>query len=264
MRQFAKHLFLTVLTITFFGCSSDSDKSSGNDIRANWVNWDSVPSEFNPRIEEKYLDLGAAQRVKLNLFNFDDDVRVIYSSEQPVGRVTLKIFKVYKNSASWGSISTSQKSNAIEVNNYGSYACSIQVKNGAITALDGGCYVRVEVVMPVNAQVEVYNREQLLTQRFVAMSLEELIDGVKNASWAEQKLLVMDNFLQSHQETKKTPVLLAQHMGEILEEMSFAKDKFTALRKLHAAVVDRENLPAMIEKQFGVFDRDEALQIVGM
>ncbi len=259
------NLVVLLLSLFVFTACSDSDDNSGNAAaQANWVNWDTVPAHFNPQIDQRNIVLGAAQRMRLNLFSFDDDVRVIYSSEQLVGRATLKIYKVYDQSASWGSLSTDQKNNAIEINNYGSYACSITVKNGAITMLEGGCYVRVEVVLAVGAEVEVYNQDTLLTQRFIPMLNSEFIQAMNNQSWIEGKIKVIDEYLYSYQVTKKTPYLVAVELEELLKDAAFTDDKFALLGRLHQLVMDRESLRPVIQNVFNTFDQAKAYQMVGI
>lgn len=265
MRAILKVMLVVLFTGAAIGCS-DSDKSSGGAGAAAWVNWENIPAQFNPNMDERFFDLQGEQRIRLDLFGFNNDVRVIYSSDQPKGVAVLKVYKVYKNQASWGNITTDKANNDkdIVVKNYGSYKCSIKVENGNIQHLDGGCIVRVELMMPTDVPVEVYNLNQRLTPMYFAVSNEDLLENLKTVFTADKKLAMIDDFLNSYTATKQTPFMLAVYLQDIIEDFSFGDDKLEVLRKLQATIVDRENLPALIKKNISYFDQEEAFQIVGL
>lgn len=92
----------------------------------------------------------------------------------------------------------------------------------------------------------------------------ELVEAINKETWIEGKQKVVDKFLYSHQVTKKTPVLVAENIRSILDDVAFGYDKFKLLDRLHPWVDDRESLRPVIEAVFSVFDQPTALLMVGL
>ncbi len=260
--------FLVFLSVA---CSKDSDspKGAGGDSPdkpqpRNRINWESVAPEYNPNVGEFDIQAQGAEKINLDLFGFDDDVEVVYSKDIPEGSAALRVFTVWKKRSFGGSLDVSAKGNQLNVRYTGGYQCSIGIRNGQITDLDGGCIIRAILFLNTSAKVEVYNLGQLITKRFIPMDNETFFKELKAASFADDKFTVVENYLQSYKITKTTPSLQAKDLEEALDQFYRSAEKFKALRMLHMFVADRNNLESVIEDQFGHFERDEARRIVGL
>lgn len=260
-------LFLTVAMLA--GCGGGSGGSDGNSdqpnkpVPANRLDWSAVPSEYNPHIDETEFTTDGFEKVKINLFGHNDDAEVVYSKDVPADTGYLRLYKVAKGSWSWPRLEAVSSGATLNLKNTGSYQCSIQIANRHITSLEGGCFVRLQVLLPVGSEIEVYNDGELITKRFIPISNEDFLEEIKKA-WSEQKLAVIENFLASYKGLKIKPSLTAYELGVVIGEFPFSENKFKALRRLHSFVSDRENLEKMIESKFNYFDREEAKSIVGI
>ncbi len=255
-----------VLLFTAACSSSKVEKNGGRPskpVPAQRVNWASVPSEFNPRVEDIDFRTDGAERIELDVFGFNKDVEVVYA-DMPVGTAKLRLFTVYKESATWGSLNPRSNGKTVNLTSYGSYSCSIRIVNGAITQLKGGCYVRLQLFLPNGAQVEAYNVGQLLTQRFIPMSNEELLKNVDRASWAEQKLAAINEYLQTYARLRRSPSLATTELKDLLWDIMASSDKLKALSLLHMHISDRANLTALLDREFSFRDREEARRITGL
>lgn len=264
-------LFLLIAAITACGGSSGSSGgNTGNEAAnkpqpKNRVNWSAVPSEFNPRVEDVEFRTNGFEKINVDAFGFKDDVEVVYSNEVQAGYGYLRLFKVWKEQASWGDLRPRPNGTTLDLKNYGSYQCSIRVTNGQIVDLKGGCYVRVQVFMPQGAEVEVYNVGQLITKRFIPISTRDFLEQLDDATWADDKFAVIENFLASYNwASDKLPSITANQLGIVVSEFSWKEEKFKALERLYRIVSDRENLGKMIEDRFSHFDREDARKIVGL
>ncbi|WP_374073336.1 DUF4476 domain-containing protein [Bdellovibrio bacteriovorus] len=251
-------------------CSNDdNDKKSDNPSGPGTqrVHWDSIPSEFSPRKESFNLQTQNIQKIQMDLFGFTNDVQLQYSDKLPADAASIELFTVAKDSSyslSGVNIDEELGTKTLKLNKYGSYACSIRIQNGKITELKGACYIRVLLTLPQNAEIEVYNVGKLISKRFIAMDNGTFLKDLDRASFQEDKEAVIQNYLESYRATGKTPALICDELGQVIEEFTRTEGKFIALRKLHAYVTDKENLAQMIEDKFSYFDRDEARRIVGL
>lgn len=251
------------------GCgSSGSDAKNGaaNEAQSggNPVAWESIPSSFNPRVEEKIFKIDRLEKVEMDFFDFSGDVSVSYSNQLAADEAQLKTYTVFKNSASFGSLDIGRSEKKASLKRYGEYKCSIRIKNGQITELDGGCFVRIELILPMNIEIEVYNLQTLLTKRFFAVDNVTFLLNLKNATWEEDKLAVIEDYLASYVAVKKTPVLNSAELKMALERFSRSENHFTVLQKLHGFVKDRDQLKAVIDRVFTYFDREKAYKICGV
>ncbi|RYZ70233.1 MAG: DUF4476 domain-containing protein, partial [Proteobacteria bacterium] len=220
-------------------------------------------SENNPTTESFDFEMRGAPKLKLDLFGSTEDVNLFYVDDLAPNTARIKLYRVFRKQASWGSFGTSLQGDSLRAGHQGTYQCSINIKNGVIADLEGGCYVRIDVSMPRNSQVEVYNGGKLISQRFIAMSAEELVDKVDDA-WSRDKMTVVNDFLASYAAVGRSPSLSADQLGEVLGDFTMKEDKFTVLRKLQAYVYDRENLGEMIKDNINYFDQEEARRICGL
>ncbi len=264
MRALSIAIFITSLIFT--GCSSDDNGGgSGGKANNNRVNWKNVPSSYNPDIETETFDIAGMKKVNINLFGFDGDVELVYSNEIPADQMDLRIYTVFKDSASWGAIRENYNGDSMNIFSTGTYSCSIKIENSNITALEGGCYVRLEIIMPAGVKVEVSNVERLLTKKFFAMSTQEFLDKIDSASFDDEKFEIIDEFILSYQGVSGNPEIMTEQLKTILEDLFPSDKQMTALRKLHPYVQDREKLHEMIEDVFtSSWDQDEAKAIVGV
>ena len=258
---------LLILAMTLCSCggsSSDSPANSRPNEQKNRVNWEAIPSEFNPDIITENFQIGNSNRIEMDMFSFSDDVEVVYLDTLAAGQGSLKIYTVLKESGSRGSFSVTNSANSLKLNRNGSYSCSIQIKNGAITQLKGLCFIRLQVFLPKGSEIEVYNLKKLITRRYNAIDTETFLKCFADASFKDEKNAVIDDYLASYQVTGKTPQLTASQLGAVISGFMIKEDKFAALKKLHSYASDRQNLKAMIEKEFSFFDQDEAKRICGV
>lgn len=265
--QTCAFIFLTANLLSACGGNSGSPGNSdgpGKSQPANRVNWSAVPSEFNPRQEDLNFLTNGIEKLTVDLFGFDDDVEIIYSAETLPNTGSLRIFKVWKKSASWGDLRPRPNGTTLDLKNYGSNACSIQIKNGQIAALEGGCFVRLQIFLPVGSEIEVYNVGQLISRRFIPIDAKAFLDQIDDASFADDKFAVIENYITSYNGMTKRPALTSEQMGTVVDEFMRGDDQLKALGRLHTFVTDRQNLGAMIEKEFGHFDKEEARKIVGL
>ena len=122
----------------------------------------------------------------------------------------------------------------------------------------------MQIFLPVGAEIEVYNVGALISRRFIPIDTETFLKNVDSATWSSEKFAAIEDFMNSYAGTTKTPKLLAKQLGLVIHDFMMSEEKFKALRRLHRAVMDRENLGSMIESEFNYFDRDQARQIVGL
>ena len=260
-------LLVLVLSLVAVSCKDSNKGSSDGGVtqQQNRVPWNSIPAELNPRIFEENFNTENANRIFVDMFGFDKDVEVVYSSDLARGQGYLKIYTVSYGGANTSS-SFHSRIDGKNLNLYrnGSYQCSIRIQNQKITELEGHCYIRLQIFLPVGAEIEVYNMRQLLTRRFIAMDNETFLKNFKDASFAEGKKAVVEEYLSSYRAVNRRPALFASEIGTVVSGFSWKEEKLEYLRKLQAYTIDRENLGQMIEKSFSYFEREEARKICGL
>ncbi len=262
-------LFFTYIAAVLAGCGDSSGSNNENNplnkpVPQNRVNWSAVPAEFNPQVEDITFGTAGYSSVRVDAFGFKSDAEVVYSSSIPAGLGYLRLYKVFKDSASWGRLESSPAGSVLNLTNYGQYQCSIRITNGQITQLKGGCYVRLQVLLPKGSEIEVYNVGQLISSRFVPISTSDFLQELDSARGATAKFAVIDNFLASYSGTSRAPSLAALELGIAIGEFSWKEEKYKALQRLHSFVRDQERLGEMINDRFSYFEREEARRIVGL
>lgn len=162
--SFVRPLILAACLLMISGCNPEADLEDQNGPNGrdkvdgqNLVVWDSVPRQFNPSVDEYSFSIKDIDRVSLNIFNFSRDVRALRSTTLSADQVHLRLYKVWQNFASWGPIRSSLLRRQLAIGGEGSYQCSIKIENRQITELNGGCYVRAELMVPAASQVEIFN-----------------------------------------------------------------------------------------------------------
>ena len=262
MDQLIAFAFLATMLVSC-GQSSNSSGGSKNQnpvVTEDFVDLNAIPAEYDLRGDDITLDLQDVSQLRIDLAGFKDDFRISYSTLREQAR--LVTHHVSKNSTRVDGLNVRHNARSISVTPMArSYACSISVTNRIITDLEGTCYVRVELIMPMNARIEVYNAGSLLTERFVPISIMELMEQLSRSSGDEARMQHVVAFKTSHEQTRSRLALSSEELDRILA--TFVFDRFSPLEALQRYVFDRENLPGIIERRFSYFDRERALRIVG-
>jgi hypothetical protein len=268
MQMFFKCSLLLTIGLIFISCGSGSGSNSENSAKKKkktYVQLDSVSPEFNLDKEENEFDLDDIERIEVDLFGFSRDFEVQYSKDLAWYEGKIVTYTVSKDASyPLNGVLTDSEAPVLKINKFGRFECSIQVKNNKITSLEGSCYLKIVLILPTDAKIEVYNVGVLKSKRFFAMTISDFLTKIGNATWDDDKFLVIKEFKKSYKAIRSKPKLESSHLGQVLSKFSFAKAKFKALKQLHKYVVDRENLRQMIEDKFSYFERDEALKIVGL
>ena len=247
------------------GKPSGPAKEGESKPHEDYVDWAAVSRDNHPELETTDLNLSGVVRIEVDLYGFTNDVNLEYRDDLPAQKGQVLSYSVMSGSTPvWSKVSVSLAGGILKVMRNGNYKCAISVKNKVINSLDGQCYVRIDIRLPTNAQIEVENVGQLLSKRFVPVNAESLVESVKKAIAKEDKLAVIADFLESYNGKDIKPSLTVVQLTKVLREFPFKDDKFEVLRKLHATVADRAALSLMIDQEFTYFDRAEAKTIAGL
>jgi hypothetical protein len=264
MLNLFKISFGIILTSWILGCGSDHTAKVAVPGFKNRVKWASIPSEYNPQVSDITFNTNGAETIRLNIFGFAADVEVNYSENVPAGQAYLRTYKVSKNAVSWAPINSELKGKSLNISASGNYACSVKVENGNITKLEGGCYIRLQVLLPADSDLAVYNLNQLISTKARLMSTDELVTSLENASWVGDQRKILNDFLDSYQQAGKQPAFTSNQLGDAIHTFNVTADKLKVLRRLHGYVSDRENLRSMIDREFPEHARGEARVIAGV
>lgn len=265
--RFSFQVVLVLSLLTACGGNSDNTGVGNNVQDTPYVAFEKIPSKYNPEVLSDSVATSGAEKIDMNLYSFDKDVRVVYSADLADGQAIVRRYTVWYEQANFGQVASTLSGKTVSINNYtngGFSSCSIRVTNGEITELKGGCYVRVELVLPQGSQIEVYNLHQLISRRFLAMDNKTFLERFDDASFAKDKLAVIEEFLSSYEVTGKTPTLLASELGQVTEDFPFKDEKLTGIRRLGRFVSDRQNLEEAVISKFSYFDQNEAREILGL
>lgn len=255
-----------ILAFGLLGCSGQANKAKQDDINNSQsqsrVIWERVPQEFNPRVEDLQFQTNQIEKLNINVFSFDRDFEIVYSSTLAPGQGFLRLFRVWSGSASWGDLTPRRNGKTLELRASGTYNCSINVRNGQITTLKGGCYVRAQIHLPVDAKIEVYNVGRLKSKKFFPLSNEEFLQQLRQSFNRKEKYLAIEDFLNSYVGTGLRAALSVKQLTEAIRNFGTDKDRLEALRQLHRTVEDREALRSMVLSELSYFDQEEALNII--
>lgn len=230
----------------------------------NRVNWSTVPPEFNPDLHHLSVPTKSIQRLDLDIYKFADDVEVVTSADVPADWALLRLFWVSSNPEMRPKLKVERDGPRTKISGVDQLACLIRIREGQIESLEGGCYVRLQIVFPPKARVEVYNLGKLLTDRFVPLSFEELMSGLAKAETSNKKFAWIREYLVSYTSNSKIPTMTTEQLGFVLDFFSNRRERLEVLSELHRTLTDRNNLPSFIERKFHPNDRDEARSIVGL
>lgn len=274
IRNIAKFIVVvTLVSINLFGlgCSEAikdevKESDSGNQPQStNEIEWEKVPAKYNPSTEQFDFLITDVKRLYVSPFGNANNVKIVYSNNVKSPNGFLKNYKVWQNQASWGYLGSDfQVGGKLEVNHYGNYQCSIRIVNREITELDGGCYVKIEIHLPVNSKVEVYYASNRISELFHEMTLEELTKSLESALNDSYGLSILDDFIESHKINSKKPAMASRELGSILDFFEQVESKYEVLSKLNLYITDRRNLLEMVNEQFSISQRPRALAILGL
>ena len=257
---------ILVLAFGILGCSGQTNKSTEDDINnpqaQSRVIWERVPQEFNPRVEDVQFQTNQIEKLNINVFNFDRDFEIVYTRTLAPGQGFLRLFRVWSESANWGDLTPRKNGKILELRAIGTYNCNINVKNGQIVSLKGGCYVRAQIHLPVDAKIEVYNDGQLKSKKFFPLSNQEFFQLIKQSLNKREKFLAIEDFLNSYVGTNRQAALSVKELTEVMRNFNTNKDKLEVLRQLHRTVIERDELKSMVLSEISYFDHVEALAII--
>lgn len=266
MQIITRSTLIFVLAFGLLGCSGEANKSKQDDLNnpqaQSRVVWDRVPQEFNPRVEDVQFQINQIEKLNVDIFGFDRDFEIVYSRSLTPGQGFLRLFRVWSESATWGDLTPRKNGKILELRANGTYNCNINIRNGQITSLKGGCYVRAQIYLPVDAKIEVYNVGQLKSKKFFPLTNSEFFTLMKQAFNKREKFDAIEDFLNSYVGTEKQATLSSKELTEVIRDFNANKDRLEVLRQLHRTVADREALRSVVDSEFGFFDREEALKII--
>ncbi len=168
-------LTVVIAMVGLTACADSSDSKGSNTATGDGngktgtftgVEWESIPTEFNPRMESVELNLSDIQKVDMNLFGFSSDVQVQESSALPQDRMVVQLYTVSKDAkTSLNGLETQVNEKTLLLRKSGSHQCSLKTQNRKLTFVKGACYVRVVLTIPFQTGLAVYNRGQLIEKR---------------------------------------------------------------------------------------------------
>jgi hypothetical protein len=264
MRNLLHLSFGIILSTLIIGCGSSPDDTGTVTGFKNRVKWASIPSEFNPQVSDLTFNTSGIETVRMNIFGFAADVEVVYSQNVPAGQAYLRTYKVSKNAATWAPINSTVNGKSLSLTALGNYACKINVENGQIKELDGGCYIRMQVLLPADSDLAVYNLNQLISTKSRLATTDELIINLRNATWVGDKRVILNDFLESYNKAGKQPVFTSTQLGSVVHNFDLTTDKLKVLRRLNGFVSDRQNLGSMIDQEFPEHARGDARVAAGI
>ena len=266
------------LTATFFivscakssGGGGDQDNSSSTNPtqtpKTHWINWDKIPSEYSPQITESSFNIDGFKKVNINIHGFDKDVNIIYSDSALSGELKILQYTVFKKIGVFGSLTEAPDGQALRLytTTYSQpYSCSLATRNREIVSLEGGCVVRLDLILPKNLKLEVYNLGKLISKYFFPMEYEHFLEQLKQAG-SDEKIIPIRNFTASYERVGEHLKLLESQLDEILDNITWDEEKLNALRLLHPHLSSRNELKKILDSQFTYFNRKKAYQIVGL
>lgn len=256
---------LSVVLFFLVGCDNSSSTDGATDLAdPNKVSWNAIPEKYNPIVTSEEFATFEIDTINLSLFGGNRDANVLYSKLLRPGEGVLRLYIVSSDNSPSTSLNKQVINNSLKFHHTGMYQCNITVVNSEITKLDGKCYVRIEVILPESAKIEVYNSDQRLTKRFWPISNQMLLSSLVQAPWSDDKLEVIADYLDSHTITNTSPRLTTRELSLVLSEFSIGQNKLKAFEQLHSFTTDRENLSEMIEANFTHFDKEKACIIAGL
>ncbi|UYL10037.1 DUF4476 domain-containing protein [Bdellovibrio sp. SKB1291214] len=265
MRNLLHFSFGIIFVLVTIGCSANNqDTQDAVTGVKNRVKWSNIPAEFHPQMTDITLNTSSVDTLKLNIFGFAADVEVVYSENVPAGQGFLRAYRVSKTSGALAPIVSSVKAKTISLSGSGDYSCRIQITNGKITELDGTCYVRLQVMLPTNSELSVYNLNQLVSTKSKLITTDEFLIKLQKTTWVGDKRVALNDFLESYSKAGKNPAFTSAQVGIAIREFDLTADKLKVLRRLHGFVSDRENLNSMINQEFPEHARGEARVIAGI
>lgn len=161
--NFRAYFLILIFNLFLLASCSPAIDEKRDESNPSRVNWGMVPKEYNPQVAEYQYNIVNVNSIDIDLMGFNRDVEVKYSQKVPFGSVQMKLYRVWHKQPSWGTVVPSTSNNNLVVRTQGNYSCEIKVVASEIKELEGGCYVRLEVLLPLWAQVSVINAGRSVT-----------------------------------------------------------------------------------------------------
>lgn len=108
--------------------------------------------------------------------------------------------------------------------NLNSNSC-VQIRMNGQLSGSGSCYYQVIVELPEGSNIAVRDEEKVLNSVSVPFDKDEMISMIKSEMMSSKKLKVLENELKKN---KPNPILGAEDVASILEEMMLDSDKKAA------------------------------------
>lgn len=250
------------------GDNSNNSPRNGETARTP-LNFNAIDSKYNPHVHEETFSTSNLSKIDLNVLGIKNEV-LIERDDSLSGQGRLLLYRVWFKTSNYGYLDLKQNFETLRVRNYtGSnpYSCSKRITNGKIKSLNGGCNLFAKLILPKGEKIEVYSNSNLVSNRYFAMTNNDLRSSVEDARTNEDKIDVIEAYLKSHRAVGSTPSLECDDLEQVLSDFrSFDDAKFSALKMLHRYVQDRENLEEHVINEVFSFrdDRERALRIIGL
>lgn len=132
--------------------------------------------------------------------------------------------------------------------NLNSNSC-VQIRINGQFSGSGSCYYRVIVELPEGSNIPVRDKEKVLNSVSVPFDKDEMISMIKSEMMSSEKLKVVENELKKN---KPNPILGAEDVASILEEMMMDRDKQSAFAIMidYIMLNEAEAISDVIDHQF--------------
>ena len=253
-------------------------KSPVNKTLSNSLVWSKIPAKFNPEVTTFDLGLEGVKKVDLDLFSFQDDVKITYDDTLEATQAKIEIYWVRSKEAeanTWlNTLSAEAQNGTLRIRKSGGgfvsmYACSKKVKNNQLISLAGACYIKIVLKMPKNAQVEIYNVGRLISKQFFVLSDSEVLEKINNGHNLKEIQSLLANYVRSHQNLKQAGTLPLSTIDKIIARVKNEKGTPLILQSLLVSVHanDKEvflnSIPEQLKKDLydATFYKDKGLVI---
>lgn len=265
-------IFALGLLFVLAGCNvkvaevKDPDGGGGNPSKPKEgrLNWSSISPNHHPNIDDINFNIKDIERLDVDIYQFEKDVEVVYSNALSKDTGQVRVYSVWNGDSILANYTQRTIDKNHQIGTSGRYQCQIETENAAIKKLKGMCIVRVQILLPEGSKVEVYNNDDRLTNRFLAVDNETFLKNIDLAMTDDEKLTVIEDYLASYTVTRKAASMTSEQLEKVLGEFAFDDKKQVVLEKMHSLVSDRENLGAVIDREFSYFEREQACATAGL
>lgn len=243
---------------------SNGRSASDSDENKNVINYRALERDYRVDHHKYHFDLKSEHKNTLNInahLNIDD-FQIQYNLKKEESPYV--ILSTVSESGSMDTFEISyDESGSVYFSRVGGsqYSCSITRVDGEVTDLTGFCYTRIIVNLPKKDKTIIYHQGKLKTKRSFSMSRDEFKTTYSNEYFDEARLKVINNFLGFNKKFGASFDFKADDLDIVLQLMTYQDFDMRALKKLHGLVIERGELKAVIDKNFSIFDREQAYKI---